>query len=363
MLAIDKENLRYFCLTVGVWASFLVFGYLQEAVTRGEISGRRFEWTETLVVLQSFTNVLVAGLVLAISGQGFSGGVKWSDWAIVGLGYFGAHACGLAALKHIIYPLQVVIKSCKSIPVMAGEMVFAHSHPSLGKIVSVLQLSLGVGLFMFFSDLAKQSSKKDMQEGTLIYGVLLAVGALVCDAIYGPYQNRICQRHSPSAWHLMFNMNLYQLFFAVFAAVQTDQLNQAFMFITEHWTIIAPRLAGFCLSMTLGNIFIYQMQRHYGALAVAKTTTVRKLVSVSLSVILFGHSLGLFQVLAIVLVFLAPLAEKSIDRHFRVHHQAHATAPAPPAMDATASVGVSRRPATRRTTGARIRSASRKKRT
>jgi UDP-galactose transporter B1 len=65
--------------------------------------------------------------------------------------------------------------------------------------------------------------------------------------------------------------------------------------------------------MALGNVFIYQMQREYGALAVAKTTTVRKLVSVSLSVLWFGHNLSLLQYAAIGTVFAAPLAEKQID--------------------------------------------------
>ena len=36
----------------------------------------------------------------------------------------------------------------------------------------------------------------------------------------------------------------------------------------------------FSLAMALGNIFIYQLQRDYGALVVTTTTTVRKFLSV-----------------------------------------------------------------------------------
>ena len=305
------SDLKYFLLTGGVWTSFLVFGYLQEKVTR------QFEWTEILVLLQSLTNVFVSGLVLLLTDPNgvLSGGVKWSDWSIVGLGYFGAHAFGLAALKHIIYPLQVVIKSCKAIPVLIGEMVFARSRPSLGKILAVVQLSGGVGLFMFFSDLRKSGGQtSSLADTSMVYGVSLAVGALVCDAVYGPYQNRICQRHNPSAWHLMFNMNLYQLGFALLAAVKANQLQPAWQFMLINSATLGPQLLGFCLSMTVGNIFIYQMQRNYGALAVAKTTTVRKLVSVSLSVLLFGHTLGRAQLAAMAVVFLAPVAEKFVDK-------------------------------------------------
>jgi UDP-galactose transporter B1 len=338
------------------------------------------------VVLQSLTNVAVAGTALILFGERkpgqslFSGGVSWRDWAIVGLGYFGAHACNLAALKHIIYPLQVVIKSCKAIPVMAGEIVLARTRVSAGQIWSVIQLSVGVGLFMFFSDLAdpptarpgKNAAAETGGPGTagisqaLLYGVAFAGGALVCDAIYGPYQNRICQHHNPSAWHLMFNLNLYQLGFALVAAIHGGQIEPAYTFVAEHWREFGPRLAGFCLSMTLGNIFISQMQRQYGALAVAKTTTVRKLVSVSLSVLLFGHSLTLAQIAAVGLVFLAPVAEKSVDRLFG-HHKKHdivnTALPAGPTTEASvATDSLTRMTAKRTKNGAQTRSASRKRR-
>lgn len=75
--------------------------------------------------------------------------------------------------------------------------------------------------------------------------------ALVCDAIYGPYQNRICKTHNPSNWVLMFNMNFFELvvkhsshdppgrtFFnclqvALGMAVYNNEIIPAFRFIME----------------------------------------------------------------------------------------------------------------------------------
>jgi solute carrier family 35 (UDP-galactose transporter), member B1 len=305
-----NSDLRYSLYAVGIWVSFLLFGYCQESLTRREFDGQRFEFPLALVVCQSFLNVLVAGSIILYQRTGFSAGVPAQHWVVCASGYYGAHWFGLASLQHIIYPLQVVIKSCKAVPVMIGEVLIARSRPSWAKVLAVLQLSLGAGLFMYFSD--KGHGQSAISEN-LWYGVLLACGALVCDAVYGPYQTRICQEWKPTAWHLMFQMNHFQLLFALITCCSGTQLEDAYAMVMAHLETIGVRLLLFCASMTLGNVFIYQMQREFGALAVAKTTTVRKLVSVALSVVLFGHSLNILQYLAMATVFSAPLIEQRLE--------------------------------------------------
>ena len=50
-------------------------------------------------------------------------------------------------------------------------------------------------------------------------------------------------------------------------------------FVAKHPSIV-PMFISFSFAMALGNIFIYQLQRDYGALVVTTTTTVRKFLSV-----------------------------------------------------------------------------------
>jgi solute carrier family 35 (UDP-galactose transporter), member B1 len=65
--------------------------------------------------------------------------------------------------------------------------------------------------------------------------------------------------------------------------------------------------------MSIGNVFIYKIQREFGALAVTKTTTVRKFVSLALSIMWFGHTLGLSHYVSMALVFAAPVLEQRIS--------------------------------------------------
>jgi len=255
-------------------------------------------------------NLSVAAAIILAKRLSFSAGVPPQHWVVCGLGYYGAHWFGLSSLQHIIYPLQVVIKSCKAVPVLVGEIILAGSRPSFAKVFSVLQLSAGAGLFMYFSD---GSGKSATSDGLIVYGALLAGGALICDAIYGPYQNRICQQWKPTAWHLMFQLNFYQCMLALASFYLNTQLQDFYVFVTDHPWAVGGRLALYCASMTLGNIFIYQMQHEFGALEVAKTTTVRKLVSVAISVVMFGHALSIAQYAAIATVFGAPWVEHKLD--------------------------------------------------
>jgi nucleoside diphosphate kinase len=301
-------------LMAGVLGSFTIFGYAQEAVTRSTFGAdkERFSFTTFLVLLQSIGNCLVAVVFLLFQSGGkmpnFSGGVPVQEWLLVAAAYLGAHEMGLAALKFIIFPLQVVCKSCKAIPVMVGEMIFdPEKKHSLGKKLSVILMCAGVASFTLLGK-AKKGSSEMAFDANLAKGLALVFGALCCDGVYGPYQNKLVAKYAKeteqgvTAYHLMLNMNLWQGIFAAAICATDGEVGHAMEFIRENPTIIPP-LVYFSAAMALGNVFIYQLQANYGALTVTLTTTVRKLISVILSVVMFGHSMAMAQWISVAIVF------------------------------------------------------------
>ena len=98
-------------------------------------------------MLQASGNLLISGTLLVLNGYGtswakkgaksMSAGVSVRDWLIVSLGYLGAHFFGLSALRYIPFPIQVVCKSCKAVPVMFGEKILARKKHSREKEMSV----------------------------------------------------------------------------------------------------------------------------------------------------------------------------------------------------------------------------------
>ena len=65
-----------------------------------------------------------------------------------------------------------------------------------------------------------------------------------------------------------------------------------------------------CLTMVAGNLFIYELQSRYGSLNVTTTTTLRKLASILLSVLYFGHAMAPLQWFGVVVVVFAEPAGK-----------------------------------------------------
>lgn len=308
----DGGWLKLLFLSGGTLLSFTVFGYAQEALTTTEYDGERFFFTSFLVLWQSVGNAALAALILCFTGSntGLDGGVPTTDWLIVALGYLGAHKFGLISLKYIIFPLQVVVKSCKAIPVMFGEMIFANVRHSLSKKISVFLMCSGVVLFTLLGKKKGGSGGMSLDSDT-VFGLGMVFLALVCDGLYGPYQNKIVDKYKPSAYHLMFNMNMWEAMFSLVICLTTGEIGNAYAFIKKHPSV-CRELLQFGAAMGIGNMFIYNLQRDFGALVVTTTTTMRKLISVMFSVLWFGHSLAGSQWIAVGIVFLAPELSKRI---------------------------------------------------
>lgn len=278
-------------------------------MSKTKFGDEAFHYSTFLVLLQSVGNALVAATVLLVQ-QGtaarLTAGVAVHEWSIAALGYFGAHKFGLTALHYISFPMQVVCKSCKAIPVMFGEKIFARKRHSLAKTMSVYCMCVAVVMFTLLGPSKAKStstSASTIFDSKTAIGLALVFGALVCDGIYGPYQAAIqaVPGRSVTAWHLMFNMNMYQGALSLIVCLVYGELHQAISFCERHPAVLKV-LALFAAAMALGNIFIYQLQAGYGALSVTTVTTLRKLISIVASAILFGHKLTLYQWLAVAIV-------------------------------------------------------------
>eukprot|EP00306_Pavlova_sp_CCMP459_P012319 CAMPEP_0185189824 /NCGR_PEP_ID=MMETSP1140-20130426/6266_1 /TAXON_ID=298111 /ORGANISM="Pavlova sp., Strain CCMP459" /LENGTH=349 /DNA_ID=CAMNT_0027756411 /DNA_START=46 /DNA_END=1095 /DNA_ORIENTATION=+ len=305
-------------LAVGVWVSFVAFGWAQEHLTSHEFGEKkeRFDHISALVLLQSIGNAIVAYVMLILT-QGpkvaVTGGVPTSQWLVVALGYLGAHKFGLEALRYIIFPLQVVVKSCKSIPVMLGERIFAGEVHSAEKKLSVFMLTAGV-LFFTLRQPKKGDGLSDFHlDPKTLYGLGLVFLALCCDGVYGPYQNKLAKTYDVSEFHLMLNMNLWQGLFALLMIIPSGELVECFDFVMRYPGVLRE-FGIFSATMAVGNVFIFKLQHDFGALTVTKVTTIRKLASVLYSVVIFGHKMNPSQWIGVFIVFFSNQISKALAR-------------------------------------------------
>jgi len=301
-------------LAVGVWVSFTIYGWAVEALTSTEFGEEkeRFRFEFTIIVMTAFSNAFIAFVVLKWRKEAaLTGGAPYREWMFAAFAYLGSHMLNYMSLRYIIFPLQVLVKSCKAIPVMFGEAIFDKVQITAAKIISVSMLCLGLVVFTLGKGMKAEKVELDTK---MMIGLCVVFCALLCDGIYGPYQNKIKskaqeQGFKVTGYHNMFNMNLWQGVFATFFVLATGELPKVLAFIQRHPAVLV-KLVNLGIAMSFGQVFIFQMQAGFGALTVTKTTTVRKLISVVFSVWYFGHSLRPLQWLGVGMVFLSEPAGK-----------------------------------------------------
>jgi len=251
-------------------------------------------------------------------GQDMTADVPAREYVLCSLGCFGAHEFSMSALSYISFPMQVVCKSCKAIPVMIGERLLVGKTHSRAKQLEVLVMSAGVVAFTLLGQ--GGSAGSSIPTRRLLVGLGLVAAALGCDGFYGPYQSKICRMNSKiTADHLQFNVNLWEALFASALCAADGELVQGLRFVRKHPAIV-PKLGAFSLAMGIGQLFICSLQKEFGALTTTTTTTLRKLITVLFSCFWYGHALKPSQWAAVLAVFLSkPIAHAIADGKEKAH--------------------------------------------
>mmetsp|Transcript_26727 Transcript_26727/g.103844 ORF Transcript_26727/g.103844 Transcript_26727/m.103844 type:complete len:286 (+) Transcript_26727:138-995(+) len=166
---------------LSIWTCYLYYGFLHEKMFKVEYGGERFSYSIFLVFMQCIFNMAAAGIVLQLFPQERRDTTPHSSYALVSLSYLGAMVCSFTALHYISYPMQVLVKSCKMIPVMVMGVIISKRRYSWKETMCVLMITAGVAIFSY--------KPKAAQTGeTSLIGILLLAASLICDGFTGPFQ-------------------------------------------------------------------------------------------------------------------------------------------------------------------------------
>jgi len=135
--------------------SFVAYGLMMEYATSG---GRRLHELSFLFVTSAF-------YTLAGATGRYVRGEKPSDmppfhFGVLGLTSMGSTFFSVRSLRYVIYPIQVLAKSCKPIPVMLMGAAMGKKYP-LRKYFNVVLIVFGVVMFMQGGENKKKSIPTD----------------------------------------------------------------------------------------------------------------------------------------------------------------------------------------------------------
>ncbi|KAI5450989.1 UDP-galactose transporter [Naganishia albida] len=254
-----------------------------------------------------------------------------------------ASPIGFASLKYISYPMMVLAKSCKLIPVLLLNVILYRRKFKPYKYVVVALVSAGIALFMYNGSEGGAGKRQD--RGSLVGMSLLGVN-LIIDGLTNSTQDQLFTLHPRfKGQQLMFNMSLLSLCMtlpflvlpphtvALLSTILPSPLHalvadpvshhateslaaplfQSLQFLHEHPTALLPLFA-YALLGGLGQLFIFETISHFGSLTLVMVTVTRKLVTMLLSVVVFGHRLRAGQWVGVAVVFLGIGVEAGMKR-------------------------------------------------
>lgn len=200
--------------------------------------------------------------------------------------------------RYVIYPVQVLAKSCKPVPVMLMGAAMGKKY-SFRKYVNVCLIVLGVALFMGGKggDSKKSSDESTTDGASQIIGIVMLFISLCFDGGTGAYEDKLMSVHSVQPFDLMFNIQMGK---TILAGIGLLVLNQIHIFI-QMCNDMGFLLVALGLSGALGQVFIFVTIAKFGALTCSIIGLARKVTTLVASIWFYGHHLGPIQFLGLVI--------------------------------------------------------------
>ncbi|KAK2767459.1 UDP-galactose transporter [Arachnomyces sp. PD_36] len=343
----------------GIYASFLSWAILQEAITTTsypvyapteqdpEPPTERFTYSVVLNTIQSFFAAITGFLYLFLStprGKKVPSIIPTSrilfPLLLVSISSSLASPFGYASLAHIDYLTFILAKSCKLLPVMFLHLTIFRKRYPLYKYGVVLLVTLGVATFTLHHPSSSKKKAESNNDGSSIYGLALLSINLLLDGLTNTTQDHIFS--SPNLYtrftgpQMMVAQNLFSTLLTSSYLLLTPyissenpilallplpippstglELSSALSFLTRHPRALQDVLA-FGACGAIGQLFIFHTLSRFSSLLLVTVTVTRKMLTMVLSVLWFGHTLSSGQWLGVGLVFGGVGAEGVAQRY------------------------------------------------
>ena len=285
----------------GLYACFLVSTIFQERLYsfRGH-AGDKFESAPLLALVKSATNVIVSRTAICLGNRRERIRPSGSPAITVAIIRCSSTILALYSLNFISYPYLVLGKSVKILPVLVSELIFDRKIPSLRRCFSVFVTTAGTITFSFPTIFSGESGSGSSSS----LGFFLLFMSLCADGGLSFSQKRMVKENEekPHVFETMYFMGKWQAILSLLIVLLSVGDKGGISFCLDNPTVL-KLLIWPALIESIGQYTVYNLVIHHGPYITTCVTTLRKFVTIILSVVLFGHSLTPTQWAAMFMVF------------------------------------------------------------
>lgn len=295
-----------FCFC-GLQVSYLTWGFMQELIMTSEytpterVPTGKFPSAQFCVFSNRFLAVLVAIIAVKLRH-----GAVWANntapiTAFTPCAFSNTMSSWsqYKSLEYVSFPLQTVFKSSKIIPVMImGKILKGAVYPTTQYVEAAL-ITLGVAIF----SLASKESSSDAQTG--LYGLLCLCTYIMFDSFTSQWQSKIYEKYgrpNVDPYQMMLGVNTNAIVITISGLIISGEIPIVIEFFKANPSVIWYNVVT-AITSASGQLCIYYTIKEFGPIVFTIIMTTRQMISITLSAIIFGHTIGPKALMGALLVF------------------------------------------------------------
>merc|ERR1719453_1677783 len=135
--------------------------------------GEMFTVSAFLVLCNRVCNVVYAGSMIAINGEDISNKAPLWKYVIISLSNVAATTCQYECLKYVSFPVQMLGKSFKMMPVMLWGIVISQKKYKLIDWLIAAGVTGGVTQFLLTGQISSHGSTGSSSYGLMLLALFL----------------------------------------------------------------------------------------------------------------------------------------------------------------------------------------------
>ena len=295
-----------FCFT-GLQVSYLTWGYMQELImtTTFESTPSAPDGKFPSAAFCVFSNRFLAIIVAIIAVRIRHGAVLANNkapliaFAPCALSNTMSSWSQYASLRYVSFPVQTVFKSSKIIPVMImGKVLKGTSYPWT-QYIEAFCITVGVAIF----SIASKESDKDST--TEIIGLLFMTMYICFDCFTSQWQDKVYGKYgrpNVDPYQMMLGVNSSAIVMTTAGLLIGGDIPKIIEFFKVNPSVLQYNVITAITSAT-GQLFIYTTIKEFGPIVFTVIMTTRQMISICISSILFGHTMGWKALVGALIVF------------------------------------------------------------
>mmetsp|Transcript_147981 Transcript_147981/g.258019 ORF Transcript_147981/g.258019 Transcript_147981/m.258019 type:complete len:362 (-) Transcript_147981:70-1155(-) len=283
---------------MGIIVLLGIYGILQERIMANSYGGEFFEFSAFLVFCNRMVAVFYAMTMAIFRGEPLVNSVPLWKYAVVSLSNVLATCCQYEALKWVSFPVQMLGKSFKMMPVMLWGILIAKKRYTFFDWMVASCVTGGVTFFLLTGPI----TASHRVAGNSAFGLLLLVAFLACDGLTSTMQEKLFRDNVTSKYNQMMYVNILSSIVSMGIIICTGTLLPSIDFCIRHPNFVLNAFE-LSISAVAGQWFIFSQVKEFGALVLAATMNVRQVNSTVISYMEYKNKITLPQVLGLLVVF------------------------------------------------------------